>query len=118
MRAADILVPSDTSAWCEDWMKIKDVAAVNQLIGRLEDVQKMIAAATHAEADDFELFIERPGDGSVRMSAEGASSTHFQGFESSTTFLEGLRQLALREFREREAAIRGELAAMGVEADD
>lgn len=99
-------------------MKIKDIAAVNQLIARLEEVQKMIGAATNADADDFELFIERPGDGSIRMSAEGASSTHFQGFEASTGFLEGLRELALREFREREVAIKAELAAMGVEAEE
>ena len=98
-------------------MKIKDIAAVNALIGRLEEVQKMIGAATNADADDFELFIERPGDGSIRMSAEGASSTHFQGFESSGGFLEGLRGLALKEFRAREAAIKAELAAMGVEAE-
>jgi len=99
-------------------MKIKDIAAVNQLIGRLEEVQKMIGAGTNADADDFELFIERPGDGSIRMSAEGASSTHFQGFESSGGFLEGLRELALKEFRAREAAIKAELAAMGVEAEE
>jgi len=99
-------------------MKIKDIAAVNALIGRLEEVQKMIGAATNADADDFELFIERPGDGSIRMSAEGASSTHFQGFESSGGFLEGLRALALKEFRAREVAIKAELAAMGVEAEE
>ncbi len=99
-------------------MKIKDIAAVNRLIGRLEEVRKMIGTAANAETDDFELFIERPGDGSVRMSAEGASSTHFQGFEASAAFLEGLRELAQREFRAREAAIKAELAAMGVEADE
>jgi len=99
-------------------MKIKDIAAVNQLIERLDEVQKMIGAATNADADDFELFIERPGDGSIRMSAEGASSTHFQGFASSALFLDGLRALALQEFRTREAAIKVELAAMGVEAEE
>jgi len=99
-------------------MKIRDIETINRLIARLGEVRQMIVAASSADATDFELFIERPGDGSIRMSREGASSTHFQGFGTSEGFLEGLRALALAEFRAREAEIKAELAAFGVEDDE
>ena len=99
-------------------MKIKDVEQVNHLIAELEEVRRMIGTATSADVGDFQLFLEGPGDMSIKMSAEGASSTHFQGFAASEGFLEGLRKLALKELRAREAAIKAELASFGVEADE
>jgi hypothetical protein len=99
-------------------MKIKDVERVNHLIAELEEVRRMTSAAGAAETGDFQLFLEGPGDMSLKMSAEGASSTHFQGFAASAGFLEGLRKLALEELRAREAAIKAELASFGVEADE
>jgi hypothetical protein len=98
-------------------MKIKDVERINHLLGELKQLQELIGHAAKAEPGDFELFVELPGDASIKMSAEGGSSTHYEGFSASIPFLEQLKVLALEEVRARQLAIEAELAKLGVEAD-
>ena len=98
-------------------MKIEDIDKVNHLIAELNGMKELIAHAEHADPADCELFIKLPGDASIRMSSEGAASTHYEGFTASTEFLRRLQQLALEELDARRRGIVGELAALGVEAE-
>ena len=97
-------------------MKIQDIDKVNHLIGELTGMKELIVHAEKANPADFELFIKLPGDASVRMSGEGAASTHYQGYAVAPEFLRKLQQLALEELDARRRGIIGELAALGVEA--
>jgi hypothetical protein len=99
-------------------MKIRDVERINELLKALGVVQELIARTERAEADDFELMIERGGDGSIKLSLEGADSTHYQGYAVSEGFLAKLKALALEELAARRRAIEADLKAMGVETDE
>ena len=70
-------------------MKIQDIDKVNHLIGELNGMKELIAHAERADPADCELFIKLPGDSSIRLSSEGAASTHYQGFSASAEFLRG-----------------------------
>lgn len=98
-------------------MKIKDVEHINRLLADLRSIQELIGHAERAEPNDFELFVELPGDASIKMSAEGGSSTHYEGFSTARTFLERLKALALEELRARQRGIEQELVGLGVEVD-
>jgi hypothetical protein len=98
-------------------MKIQDIDKVNHLIGELNGMKELIAHAKHADPAECELFIKLPGDSSIRMSSEGAASTHYQGFSASTDFLRRLQQLAVEELDVRRQGIIAELAALGVDAE-
>ena len=98
-------------------MKIADIDKVNRLIAELKGMQELIVHAERAEPGDCELFVKLPGDSSIRMSSEGAASTHYQGFSASIDFLRKLQQLAIEEMEARRQRIVAELAALGVEAD-
>jgi hypothetical protein len=97
-------------------MKIQDIDKVNHLIGELNGMKELIAHAERADPADCELFIKLPGDSSIRLSSEGAASTHYQGFSASAEFLRGLQRLAVEELDARRRRIIEELAALGVEA--
>ena len=98
-------------------MKIQDIDKVNHLIGELNGMKDLIAHADHADPAECELFIKLPGDSSIRMSSEGAASTHYQGFSVSAEFLRRLHSLAMEELDARRRSIIAELAAIGVDAD-
>ena len=97
-------------------MKIEDIDRVNHLISELRGMQELKEHAERADPTDYELFIKLPGDASIRISAEGAASTHYQGFAPSVSFLRKLQELAVEELNTRRRAIVEELAALGVEA--
>ena len=99
-------------------MKIQDIDTVNHLIAELNAMKELIGHAERAEPSDGELFSKLPGDASIRLSAEGAASTHYQGFAASPEFLRRLKQLAVEELRRRRRSIVTEMAALGVEADE
>ena len=98
-------------------MKIKDVEQINHLLGELKAVQELIAHAERAGPGNFELFIELSGDASIKMSEEGSSSTHYEGFSASPALLERLKALALEELRSRQRRVEKDLAKLGVEVD-
>jgi hypothetical protein len=98
-------------------MKIQDIDTVNHLIGELNGMKELISHAERAEPGDCELFIKLAGDASIRLSSEGAASTHYQGFSASAEFLRRLQQLAVEELNARRRRIIDELAALGVEAE-
>jgi hypothetical protein len=97
-------------------MKIGDIDKVNHLINELKSMQQLINRAETAEPGDFELFIKLPGDASVRLSNEGAASTHYQGVAVDGGFLRKLQGLALEELEARRRGIIAQLAALGVDA--
>jgi hypothetical protein len=99
-------------------MKIKDVERINALLKAREEVMGLIARVERAEAGDFELMIERGGDGSIKLSEEGADSTHYQGYPVSMAFLGKLQALSLAELGARRAELERELAGMGVETEE
>jgi hypothetical protein len=98
-------------------MKIEDIDKVNHLIAELNGMKQLIAHAENADPDAYELFIKLPGDASIRMSGEGAASTHYEGYAVSPEFLTRLRRLAVEELDARRHSIIAELAALGVEAE-
>jgi hypothetical protein len=98
-------------------MKIGDIDKVNHLIAELNGMKELKAHAERADPSDCELFIKLPGDASIRLSSEGAASTHYQGFSVSADFLRRLQHLAVEELDRRQRAIIAELAALGVEAE-
>ena len=97
-------------------MKIQDIDRVNHLVAELSGVKELIGHAEHAEPPDYELFIKLPGDASIRLSNEGAASTHYAGFSASPEFLR-LQRLAIEELNAKRLGIIAELATLGVEAD-
>jgi hypothetical protein len=96
-------------------MKIQDIDRVNHLIGELNAMKELITHAERAEPSDCELFIKLPGDASIRMSGEGAASTHYQGYSVTPDFLRKLQRLAVEELEVRRRGIIAELVALGVE---
>jgi hypothetical protein len=98
-------------------MKLQDIDQVNHLVTELNGVKELIAHTANADAADYELFIKLAGDSSIRMSLEGAASTHYAGFSASTEFLGRLKQLAIEELDAKRRSIIAALAALGVEAD-
>jgi hypothetical protein len=98
-------------------MKIQDIDKVNHLIAELNSMKELIGHADRADPADCELFIKLPGDASIRMSSEGAASTHYEGFSASPDFLGKLQRLAVDELDARRRGIIAELAALGVEAE-
>jgi hypothetical protein len=99
-------------------MKIKDVEHINHLLAELEGIKDLITHAEHAEPADFELFVELPGDSSIKMSEQGSSSTHYEGFSTSRSFLDRLKALALEELRDRKRGIEQELTGLGVDVNE
>jgi len=99
-------------------MKIQDIDRVNHLIGELNNMKDLVAHAERAEPVDFELFIKLPGDASIRMSSEGAASSHYNGYAASPEFLSRLRALAVEELNTHRRGIIAELATLGVEAEE
>jgi len=96
-------------------MKIEDIDKVNHLIGELNSMKALIA---HAEnPTECELFIKLPGDSSIRLSSEGAASTHYQGFSASPDFLRRLHRSVVEELEARRRRIIDELATLGVDAE-
>jgi hypothetical protein len=99
-------------------MKIKDVEHINHLLADLASTKHLITHAELAEPGDFELFVELSGDSSIKMSEDGSSSTHYEGFSTTRPFLEKLKALALEELRGRQQGIEQELAGLGVDASE
>lgn len=98
-------------------MKIQDIDKVNHLIGELNSMKALIAHAENADPTECELFIKLPGDSSIRLSSEGAASTHYQGFSASPDFLRRLHRSAVEELEARRRRIIDELATLGVDAE-
>jgi len=99
-------------------MKIKDVERINALLKARDEVMALIERVERAEPADFQLMIERGGDGSIKLSEEGADSTHYQGYPVSPAFLTRLKVLALEELGARRGGIERELADLGVEIEE
>lgn len=99
-------------------MKLEDIDRVNHLVAELGAVKELLSLAERADPGDLKLFIKGPGDASIEMSAQGDESTHYRGFSATPAFLDQLKRLALAEIAARQQAIIGELAALGVEADE
>lgn len=99
-------------------MKIKDVERINALLKAREEVMALVARVERAEPADFQLMIERGGDGSIKLSEEGADSTHYQGYAVGGGFLARLKALALEELGAKRAGIEADLAGMGVETEE
>ena len=99
-------------------MKMADLDNVNHLAGALREVEGLIRMAEAADAEAFQLFIEAPGDASLKMSSEGASTTHSNGIDVSAGFLTRLKDLAIAELRARREATMAELAKLGVDATE
>ena len=96
-------------------MKLSDIEKVNHLVADLGEIQALIHMAEQADPPLFQLFIEAPGDSSLRMSKEGASTAHSGGVTVSEGFLDRLKELALGELRARRDVVLGELTALGVD---
>ena|SRR5579863_5228726 len=99
-------------------MKIQDIDRVNHLVAELNGMKELITHAERAEPGDFEVFIKLPGEASIRMSSEGAASSHYSGFSASAEFLSRLQRLSIEELDARRRGIIAELAKLGVEAEE
>ena len=80
-------------------------------------MKELIGHAERADPGDCELFIKLPGDASIRMSSEGAASTHYEGFSLRRISCTSCSRLAVDELDARRRGIIAELAALGVEAN-
>ncbi len=96
-------------------MKLTDIDKVNHLVTALQDMRSLIHTAEKAEPSMFQLLIESGGDASLKMSLEGASTSHSGGVAVSESFLKSLRQLALDELHAKRDVILADLAALGVD---
>ncbi len=96
-------------------MKLEDIDKVNHLIAELGEINGQMRTAETAATAAYQLFIEAPGDGSLRMSAEGESTTHSRGTAVTEAFLGKLKELAVMELRARRKLVMGDLAALGVD---
>ena len=99
-------------------MKLADIDKVNHLVSTLEDMRSLIRRAEQADPSMFQLFIEAGGDASMKMSQEGASTSHSGGVAVSEGFLEQLRALALGELRAKRDGILAELSGLGVDTSE
>jgi hypothetical protein len=96
-------------------VKLTDLDRVNHLVTELDDMKRLLAMAEAAEASAFQLFIEAPGDSSLRMSLEGASTTHSRGLSATEPFLRALKDLAVRELTDRRHGVLAALRGLGVD---
>ena len=96
-------------------MKLTDIDKVNRLVADLAESRSLIDMAEKAPPDTFQLFIEAPGDASLKMSAEGAATTHSRGTGVTPAFLARLKKLAVEELHARRAVVLKELTALGVD---
>ncbi len=96
-------------------MKLTDIDRVNHLVAELEDVKALIVMAGRAEENAYQVVIDAPGDASLHMSEEGASTTHSRGIGVSPGFLAQVKQLAVAELQSHRNAILTELTALGVD---
>lgn len=80
-------------------MKLQDLERVNHLVSEPADIKSLIDMAQRAEPMAFQLFIEAPDDAGLRMSMEGASTTHSGGINASAGFLDSLKRLAIAELQ-------------------
>jgi hypothetical protein len=99
-----------------EWrMKLSDLDKVNHLVTTLAETERLIATAREADPTLFQLFLEAPGDASLRMSSEGASTVHANGVGVSTEFLAKLKALAVAELQARRTRVIEALGALGVD---
>ncbi len=98
-------------------MKLADIDRVNHLVTELDDVKSLIAMAARAEGNAYQVVIAAPGDSSLHMSEEGASTTHSRGIAVSPGFLAQVKQLAVAELQSRQQGILAELSALGVDTE-
>ncbi|MGE0224671.1 MAG: hypothetical protein AB7F35_04870 [Acetobacteraceae bacterium] len=98
-------------------MKLQNLERVNHLVSELTDIRSLIVMAQRAEPAAFQLFVEAPGDASLRMSQEGASTTHSRGITASPTFLADLKRLAVDELEAHRRRVLEELVALGVDPE-
>jgi hypothetical protein len=96
-------------------MKLADIDRVNHLVSELSDIKTLIAMAERAEPTAYQLFIEAPGDGGMKLSAEGASTSHSRGIDVAPGFLASLKRLALEELQAKQASVISALTGLGVE---
>jgi len=96
-------------------MQLRDLERVNHLVGELDDLKTLIGLAERAEPAGYQVFIEAPGDASLKMSAEGATTSHSRGLAVSAGFLADVKRFAIAELRTRQQAILNELRTLGVE---
>ncbi|MDR3538107.1 MAG: hypothetical protein P4L71_16560 [Acetobacteraceae bacterium] len=90
---------------------------MNHLVGELSDIKALIGIASRAEIDAYQVFVEAPGDGSLKMSQEGPSTSHARGVGVSDAFLGRLKQLAVEELHAKREQIVTDLKALGVETE-
>ncbi len=98
-------------------MKLSDIDRVNHLVSELDDLKALIAMAARAESNAYQVVIAAPGDSSLHMSEEGASTTHSRGIAVSPGFLAQVKQLAVAELQSRQQGILAELSALGVDTE-
>jgi hypothetical protein len=98
-------------------MKLTDIDRVNHLVAELEDIKVLINMAERAEPAAYQVFIEAPGDGGMKMSAEGAPTSHSRGIDVAPGFLTSLKRLALEELQAKRQRILTDLTALGVETE-
>src|ERR1700733_7624653 len=98
-------------------MKLTNLDRVNHLVSELEDIKTLITMADHAEPTAYQVFIERPGNGGMKMSAEGAPTSHSRGIDVAPSFLASLKRLALEELQAKRQRLLAELAELGVETE-
>jgi hypothetical protein len=96
-------------------MKLADIDEVNHLVSELGEINGLIHTAEVAEPATFQLFIEAPGEASLKMSSEGAATSHARGTAVSDAFLTKLKDLAVAELRGRRDAVLAQLGALGVD---
>ncbi len=98
-------------------MKLQNLDRVNHLVAELADIKSLIDMAERAEPMAFQLFIEAPGDASLRMSMEGASTTHSRGIDASAGFLNNVKRLAVEELLAHKDRVLVELTGLGVDPE-
>ena len=96
-------------------MKLGSLERVNHLVAELSDVRSLIETAEHADVAAYQVYIEAQGDSGLRMSEEGASTSHSRGIGASKAFLGKVKQLAVTELKARQQAITAELKKLGVD---
>lgn len=99
-------------------MKLEDLAQVNHLVNELKEVRTLIGMAERAEPAAYQVFIEAPGDSSLKMSAEGATTSHANGVAATPGFLAEVKRIAVQELRAHETSLLKQLRALGVDTGD